>query len=162
MYGKQEVYQFLKENQISHEIKEHNAVFTIDEVKELGIDAGEVIAKNLFLRNPKGDRHFLVVVTEDKRVDLKKLAECLHSGKLSFASEERLMKYLGLTKGSVSPFGILNDTEKAVEVIFDRDLHHVARFGVHPNDNTASVFLAVDDLEKIITSHGNLFQYLTI
>ncbi len=162
MYQKEEIYEFLKQKGIVFEKIEHAAVFTIAEVEALGIDREGKIAKNLFLRDAKGKRHFLVTIPEEKSVDLKSLAQKLDSSKLSFASEERLMKYLGLTKGSVTPLGVLNDEACEVEVIFDASLQHMPRFGVHPNDNTASVFLAVDDLEQIIRAHGNAFSYLEL
>ena len=150
MYQKEDVRKFLDEKQISYEWFDHKAVFTIDEMLEIGLEKEEDIAKNLFLRDNKGKRHFLVVIRENKQADLKSLGEKIGAGRLSFASEERLMKYLGLTKGSVTPFGILNDTDCAVEVIFDEDFRNLEAIGVHPNDNTASVFLAFSDLVQII------------
>ena len=104
MYQKEDVRKFLDEKQISYEWFDHKAVFTIDEMLEIGLEKEEDIAKNLFLRDNKGKRHFLVVIREDKQADLKSLGEKIGAGRLSFASEERLMKYLGLTKGSVTPF----------------------------------------------------------
>lgn len=120
MYQKEDVRKFLDEKQISYEWFDHKAVFTIDEMLEIGLEKEEDIAKNLFLRDNKGKRHFLVVIRENKQADLKSLGEKIGAGRLSFASEERLMKYLGLTKGSVTPFGILNDTDCAVEVILTK------------------------------------------
>lgn len=78
------------------------------------------MVKNLFLRDAKGKRHFLVVLDKDKRADLKALQEQLSCSKLSFASEERLKKHLGLSRGSVTPLGILNDAQGMVELVFDR------------------------------------------
>ena len=162
MYQKQEVKEFLAQHQIPHTWVEHPAVFTIEEMMQLQLEAPEDVAKNLFLRDAKGKRHFLVVIREDKRADLKTLGEKIGVGRLSFASEERLMKYLGLTKGSVTPLGVLNDTDCAVEVIFDADWKDAPSIGVHPNDNTASVFLAFSELEKIVREHGNSVQFLTL
>lgn len=129
---------------------------------QLGLENPENIAKNLFLRDAKGKRHFLVVVKEAKRVDLKTLGEQIGAGRLSFASEERLMKYLGLTKGAVTPLGVLHDEACMVEVIFDEDFGDMERIGVHPNENTASVFLSFADLERIIKKHGNSVEFLKI
>ena len=162
LYQKEDVRKFLDEKQISYEWFDHKAVFTIDEMLEIGLEKEEDIAKNLFLRDNKGKRHFLVVIREDKQADLKSLGEKIGAGRLSFASEERLMKYLGLTKGSVTPFGILNDTDCAVEVIFDEDFRNMDAIGVHPNDNTASVFLAFSDLVQIIEEHGNSVTFLSL
>lgn len=160
MYGKAEIKVFLEEKQLPHEWVEHPAVYTIAEMDVLGLEDMQEIAKNLFLRDQKGKRHFLVVVRADKQVDLKELGEKLGGVRLSFASEERLWKYLGLKKGSVSPLGILNDDACAVEVYFDAALCAQARIGVHPNENTASVYLAPQLLLELIQAHGNSLQVM--
>ncbi len=158
MFGKQEVRAFLDEKGIQYEWVEHKAVFTIAEMEELGLESMDEIAKNLFLRDQKGKRHFLVVIKGEKQANLKELGELLGVGKLSFASEERLEKYMGLKKGSVSPLGILNDTDCAVEVFFDSDFVNMEKIGVHPNENTASVYLSAKDLLEIIREHGNKLE----
>ena len=160
MFGKQEVKAFLEEKNIPFEWVEHKAVFTIEEMEELGLESMDEIAKNLFLRDQKGKRHFLVVVKGVKQVNLKELGEKLGT-KLSFASEERLEKYMGLKKGAVTPLGILNDENCAVEVYMDEDLCKLERIGVHPNDNTASVYLSPADLLNIIKEHGNSLEVLS-
>ena len=162
MFQKEDIRVYLDEKNIPYEWFDHKAVFTIEEMMGIGLEKEEDIAKNLFLRDAKGKRHFLVVIQENKRADLKTLGEKIGAGKLSFASEERLMKYLGLTKGAVTPFGILNGTNCAVEVIFDADFQNKEVIGVHPNDNTASVFLAFSDLEQMIREHGNPVQFLSL
>ena len=159
MFGKQEIKMFLEEKNIPFEWVEHKAVFTIEEMEELGLESMDEIAKNLFLRDQKGKRHFLVVVKGLKQVNLKELGEKLGT-KLSFASEERLEKYMGLTKGSVTPLGVLNDENCAVEVYIDEDLCKLKRIGVHPNENTASVYLSPDVLLNIIREHGNPVEIL--
>src|SRR3954451_16139343 len=100
----------------------HPPVATVEEATAhwAGIDATH--CKNLFLRNQKGNRHYLVVVPHKKGVDLRAVAEQIGDGKLSFASPERLMTHLGLTPGSVSPFGLINDDDHIVRVVLDRDL----------------------------------------
>ena len=120
------------------------------------------IAKNLFLRDARGKRHFLVVLCSCKAVDLKALRGQLGTSALSFASEDRLKRFLGLEKGAVTPLGILNDEARAVEVLFDRDLAGLPSLGVHPNRNTATVFLAFSDLESLIRSHGNCVSFVAI
>ena len=161
MYGKQEVKAFLEEKKIPFEWVEHKAVYTIDEMEELGLEDMEDIAKNLFLRDQKGKRHFLVVIRENKQANLKELGEKLGVGKLSFASEERLEKYLGLKKGAVTPLGVLNDENCAVEVFLDEDFLKMQKIGVHPNENTASVYLATEDLLQIIREHGNTLEVIS-
>ena len=108
------------------------------------------MCKNLVLRDSKGKRHFLVTCDEKKKVDLKALGRQLGAGNVSFASEERLEKYLGLKQGSVSPFGLMNDTEKAVEFFIDKDLSRCKSLGIHPLENTATVFLSFKDLDKFL------------
>ena len=111
----------------------------MDEAEEhwAGIDATH--CKNLFLRNQKGNRHYLVILTASKKADLRAVADQIGDGKLSFASPERLMTHLGLTPGSVSPFGLINDRDHAVRVVLDRDLKTAARVAFHPNINTATL-----------------------
>ena len=131
----------------------------MEEMDRAGITQKGIICKNLFLRDAKGKNHFLVSVPEEKRVDLKGLAEKIGSTKLSFASGERLAKYLGVSQGCVSPLGILNDESGTVTMVFDEDLKGKTDVGIHPNDNTATLWLAFSDLEKLISGHGNAIVY---
>ncbi|HEX3000649.1 MAG TPA: prolyl-tRNA synthetase associated domain-containing protein, partial [Armatimonadota bacterium] len=113
------------------------------------------ICKNLFLRDAKGRNHYLVLIPGHKQADLSLISEKLGSSKLGFASEERLMRYLGLTRGAVTPFGLINDTEKAVTVVLDLELAKRQRLGFHPNVNTATVFLSYADLMRFFEACGN-------
>lgn len=151
---------WLEENDIAYELMEHDAVYTIEEMEKAGITQKGDICKNLFLRDAKGKNHFLVVVPEEARVDLAALSSQLGSTKLSFASAERLEKHLGLTQGSVSPLGVINDEEHKVTVAFDKKLIKRQRMGIHPNDNTASVWLMLDDLKRGIENLGNRIIYI--
>ena len=154
--------QALEQAGIAYELVEHAAVYTMEEIDALKLEAKGVECKNLFLRDRNGKRHFLVTVCGDKQVDLKKLRTVLGSSPLSFASEERLEKYLHLTKGSVTPLGILNDKDHAVEVIFDKDLQQDLPIGIHPNDNTATVWVKLEDLVSLIRAQGNSVKLETI
>ena len=98
--------------------------------------------KNLFLRNKKGDRHYLVILGIDKQADLRHLVKVIGDDRLSFGSPERLQKYLGVTPGSVSPLGLIHDSARAVRVIVDSDLRTAERLIFHPNDNTASLTIS--------------------
>lgn len=162
MYGKEEVRNLLDTKGISYEWIDHEAAYTIDDMIRMGFDKNLDVAKNLFLRDGKGSNHYLVVVRSDKKVDLKAFGKAFNLTRLSFASEERLEKHLGLKKGAVTPLGILNDTEKRVKVYFDQDFTAMSRIGVHPNDNTASVYLSVKDLFDIIKEHGNDLEVVEI
>jgi len=152
----------LRELGIAYTRHEHPAVATVDEAAEhwAGIDATH--CKNLFLRNQKGNRHYLVVLTALKKADLKAVADQIGDGKLSFASPERLMTHLGLTPGSVSPFGLINDRERAVRVVLDRDFQCATRLAFHPNINTATLTIAASDFKKFLDACGNPVQHVSI
>jgi len=140
---------------IPYEMEEHPAAATIEELDALGLRYPQYIAKNLFVRDQKGKRHFLITIGGHKQADLRKLGEMLGSGKLSFCSAERLQKYLGLVQGEVTPLGVVNDPGCAVEVVFDKDLEKQPVVGVHPCDNTATVYLKFADLHKLVWQNGN-------
>jgi Ala-tRNA(Pro) deacylase len=156
----QEVYAYLDTLDIPVERYEHPPVVTVEEAERhwAGIDATH--AKNLFLRNQRGDRHYLVIVTHSKRVDLRILAGQIGDGKLSFASSERMMTHLGVTPGAVSPFGLINDRSHHVRVYIDRDLKSAARLSFHPNVNTVTVTIAAGDFERYLGARANAVQYI--
>lgn len=145
----------LAELGISYEERQHEAVYSMAEMEAAAIDCLGPVCKNLFLKDDKGRQHFLVVLAEDKRADLKALAVQLGSRPLGFASEERLYKYLGLHKGEVTPLGILNDAERAVTVVLDRSLEGQPKIGAHPNDNRFTLWLSYEALCQVIQQHGN-------
>lgn len=147
---------------INYELVNHEAAFTMDEYNALGFNPGDEICKNLFLRDYKGKRHMLVVIKGSKQADLTLIRDEIDSSRLSFASDERLLKYLDVTKGSVSPFGIINDESNEVEVYFDEDLKAMKRLGFHPNDNTATVFLSFEDVNKYIESTEHKIQFIKV
>src|SRR5205809_616045 len=118
---------------------EHPPAATVDEAVEHWSTIDAAHCKNLFLRNQKGDKHYLLIAAHTKRVDLRAVANQIGDGKLSFASPERLMTYLGVAPGSVSPAGLINDREHHVRVFLDRDLKAAARISFHPNVNTATL-----------------------
>lgn len=152
---KNEIYALLEREGVPFEKVEHEAVFTMEAMEQAGIDRHGCICKNLFLRDAKGKQHFLVSVPDAQRVDLKWLSAQLGTSKLSFASAERLEKYLGVAQGSVSPLGILNDESGSVVFVADASLAALPAVGVHPNDNTATVFLPFAALRQLIEAHGN-------
>lgn len=145
---KEEVRAKLTEMGIAYEVMEHGPVYTIDEMKEVEGMTIEDVCKNLFLRDEKGKRHFLVVLDEAKSADLKAIRAQIGSTRLSFGSEERLMDNLGLIKGAVTPLGVLNDCAKNVEVLIDEDLRDRPRLGVHPCDNTETLWMSFDSIKK--------------
>ena len=160
LYDKQKTLEFLDKEGYKYEIMEHKACFTMEELDEAGVTKKGIVVKNLFLRDAKGKNHYLVVAPEERKVELDKLAFALDSTRLSFASAERLDKYLGVTQGSVSTLGILNDESKEVIVAYDISLMGKLEIGVHPNENTATCWLSFKDLKQIVEKHGN--QFITI
>ncbi|WP_352401051.1 prolyl-tRNA synthetase associated domain-containing protein [Anaerotignum sp.] len=162
MYNKEAVRKLLDAKDIAYEWVDHEAAYTIEDMVRLGLDTDKDVAKNLFLRDGKGENHYLIVVCADKKVDLKSFGKTFGLSRLSFASEERLEKYLGLKKGAVTPLGVLNDTEKKVKVFFDKDFFGMQRIGIHPNDNTATIFLSVKDVFDMIKEYGNELEIVEI
>ncbi len=157
----QAVYDALDALGIAYTRHEHPPVFTVDEAEQYWRDIDATHAKNLFVRNKKGNAHYLVVVERSKTVDMKRLAAQLGEDRLSFASAERLEKHLGLTAGAVSPFGIINDHERAVTVVVDEDLRAASRVAFHPNANTATIALGFADFARFLAAQGNPVRYLT-
>ncbi len=147
IFGKNDIYDLLNAKNIPFTCTEHRPVYSMEEFDVLDIPANAVICKNLFLRNSNGKQHFLLTVPAATPVDLKELA----SSRLSFASAERLEKYLGLQSGLVSPFGLLNDTSKSVIFVSSKNLPLSAIIGIHPNDNTATVWLTFGDLLALLS-----------
>ncbi len=158
--AEQAVYQALDALGIAYTRHGHPPVFTVEDAEQhwRGIDA--TLCKNLFLRNKKGSAHYLVVVERSTPVDLKRLTGQLAEDRLSFGSPERLATHLGLTAGAVSPFGIINDRERAVTVVLDERLRSSSRVAFHPNVNTATIALTFADFERFLASRGNRVRYL--
>ena len=159
MMKKQEIYHCLKRKGIWYEITEHKAVYNMAELSEIEMPYPQADAKNLFIRDHKKRNYYLLTVKGDKRVDLKGFRQSNHTRPLRFASEQELNELMSLSAGSVTPLGILNDTEKRVKVFIDEDLvHPYDLVGVHPNDNTATVWMKTTDLIGMIKEHGNAIE----
>lgn len=147
---------------IPYQLYEHPPVFTAEEAAAHWREVPGTPVKNLFLRNKKGDRHYLVILGIDKQADLRHLVKVIGDDRLSFGSPERLMKYLGVTPGSVSPFGLVHDAARAVRVIVDSDLQSADRLIFHPNDNTASVTIAGTDFARFLEQQGNTVRWVRL
>lgn len=160
--NKQEVYQFLKDNNIQYEVTEHPAVYNMEEMDNLHLPY-PYSAKNLFVRDDKKANYYLITVKEEKRVNLKEFRKQNGTRNLSFASENDLIDILRLTPGSVTPFGLLNDKEQKVKFYIDEDLlSGDGMIGIHPNENTATVWLKTEDLIKILKETGNEINIVKI
>lgn len=161
--NKQEILSLLDERGVSYELTEHKAVYNMAELAEVVLPYPEADAKNFFVRDDKKRGYYLITVRGDKRVDLKAFRQQNGTRPLSFASAEDLMARLGLIPGAVSPFGLLNDAERSVIFCLDREfLDASGRIGVHPNDNTATVWLAAADLLSLIQEHGNPIRLIAL
>lgn len=135
----------------------------MDELSEIEILYPEYDAKNLFVRDDKKRNYYLITVRGNKRVDFKKIKNDNNTRPLSFASEEDLMSIMNLIAGSVTPLGLLNDNELKVIFYLDKDfLNGKQIIGVHPNDNTATLWLKVTDLIDIIKEHGNKVKIIEL
>ena len=154
--NKEDVYNFLKEKNISYEVDEHEAVYNMEELREVNLLYPEADAKNLFVRDDKKANYYLISVKGDKRVDLKEFKEKYNTRRLSFASSDDLFAIMNLTPGSVSPFGLLNDKDLKVTFYIDKEFLDMDMIGVHPNENTVTVWIKTSDLINIIKEHGNV------
>ena len=161
--NKKEVYEFINKRNIWYEITEHEAVFSMDELSKVKVPYPEYDAKNLFVCDDKKRNYYLITVRGNKRVDLKKFREKNNTRPLSFASPCDLEGILNLKPGSVTPFGLLNDKELRVQFFLDKEfLDDKKIIGIHPNDNTATIWLKTIDLIEIIKENGNQINIVEI
>lgn len=157
--GQAELYDLLDEMCITYQYIEHPPTPTIEDARKYWTALEGKHCKNIFLRNHKGNKHYLVVLDCDKSIDMHDLEKRLGEGKLSFASPERMMKHLGLKPGSVSPFGLINDTNHEVILFLDDKLRTADRLAFHPNDNRASLSVKRDDLMRFLERMGNRWEW---
>ncbi len=162
MRGQQQVYDYLSRQGIEFDYYEHPEAPTIEIAAQYYRGEGTVLCKNLFFRNHKGNKHYLVIMDARHNMDIHDIEHKLHQGKLSFASPERMMKYLGVRPGSVSLFTLVNDVNHEVILFIDRKLLEAEKVSFHPNDNTASLVISRDDMIKFINSIGNQYEYMDL
>lgn len=151
--NKQETYQYLKDHNIPFEITEHRAVYNMEELDSIDLPYPEGDAKNLFVRDDKKKNYYLITVKGDKRVNLKDFRKAHGLRSLSFASPEDLKKYMDLTPGAVTPLGLLNVEEAPITLYLDSEFKD-SIIGIHPNENTATVWLQGDDLVALLRENG--------
>jgi len=157
-----DVYQFLADHRIEYRRHDHPAVFTVADVERLVTPLPAAKTKNLFLRDKKGKRHFLVVVPAQKRVDIKALGAAMGAGRLSFGSPDRLKRYLGVDPGSVSILALIRDSGHAVEVVFDKILELEKAFQFHPLINTSTLVISRDNLRRFLEVAGYEIRSLDV
>ena len=162
MRGQKELYDLFEELSIHFEYHEHPPLATIEEAKVYWKDYNSGRCKNIFFRNHKGDKHYLVVLEHLRLLNIHDLEKRLRQGKLSFASDQRLKKYLGVEPGSVSPFGLINDKEKHVHLFIDEKLNEYNRLAFHPNTNTASVVISKSHFLRFLKYTGNSYEFISL
>lgn len=156
------VEHFLQVNQIKYVLHKHRAVFnSADGEKYCGNIPG-LACKNLFLKNKKANRYFLLVLPAKKRTDLKKFTEIVNEKNITFANADELSEKLGLTPGSASPFGLLNDQNKEVEVYINQEVYNAVIVSFHPNRNTVSVELSYEMFHKFLRAIDNKIQIIEL
>lgn len=160
--AERKVQETLDELGIAYVRLEHPPVATVEEAEKHWAGLKGLHCKNLFLRNYKGNRHYLVIAPVGRGIDLKRLNALLGEDRLSFASPERLRRWLGLEPGSVSPFGLVNDTTHHVQIVCDQALRMSSSLGFHPNVNTATLEIAFADFEKFLAARGNIVRWLEL
>lgn len=156
------LYKVLDELNIPFEYHEHPPAHTVDEAMKYWKTVAATHCKNLFFRNHKGNRHYLVILEATRQMDIRSIEKQLNQGKLSFASEQRMMKYLGLKPGSVSVFGLVHDENHEVIVFLDENLQKAAKISFHPNLNTASLVISYPDFIKFLDWTGNKYHFIKL
>lgn len=162
MIEKEKVLQALKSLSISYDIYEHLPLPTIEIAMQVWKDIDSTHCKNLFFRNHKGNRHYLVILESNHALDIHDLEKRMKQGKISFASQKRMDKYLGVQAGSVSPFGLINDQENHVHLFLDHNLQESDKISFHPNINTASIVISFSDFKKYLEWVGNSYEFLEL
>ena len=162
MRGQKELYDLLGKLGINYEYHEHPPLATIEEAIIHWKDYNSGRCKNIFFRNHKGNRHYLVILEHLRQLDIHDLEKRLKQGKLTFASDQRLMRYLGVEPGSVSPFGLINDHERHVHLFIDEKLDEYDRLAFHPNVNTASLVISKEDFLRFLSFTGNTYEFIKL
>jgi len=161
--NKQEaVIKYLNDLNISFELYKHPPVPTVEEAQPYWKEIDSVHCKNLFFRNHKGNRHYLVILDHRRQLNIRDLEQRLKQGKISFASPERMERYLGLTAGSVSAFGIINDQENQVHLFIDEALQSAERISFHPNENNATLVITFASFLRFLESSGNSYEFIEL
>jgi len=157
-----DIYSFLDEHRIAYERVDHAPVYTCDEAETMVPALAGAHTKNLFVRDGKGRRHFLIVVDWEKRVDLKALCKALGVKKLGMASPERLRQYLGVDPGAVTILGVLSDVDHQVEVLFDTRVWQADALQCHPLVNTATLCITREGIERFLQALDQPYRVLDV
>jgi Ala-tRNA(Pro) deacylase len=156
------VITYLEEHQIPYEVHEHPPAPTVEEALPYWNKIDSAHCKNLFFRNHKGNKHYLVILDHRQQLNIRDLEQRLKQGKISFASPHRMEKYLGLSAGSVSAFGLINDQENHVHLFIDATLQSVDRISFHPNENNATLVITFASFIRFLESSGNTYEFIAL
>jgi Ala-tRNA(Pro) deacylase len=162
MSKRERVLQLLTKLEISYEIYEHPPVPTVEDALPHWDKIDATHCKNLFFRNHKGNRHYLVILKHDRKLDIRDLEQRLKQGKISFASPQRMERYLGLSGGSVSVFGLINDEADHVHLFLDDGLKSAEKISFHPNENNATVVISYQSFIKFLQWSGNSYEFIAL
>ena len=162
MTKREAVLQVLENLDISYDIHHHPPVPTVEEALPHWAKIEATHCKNLFFRNHKGNRHYLVILRHDRILNIRDLEQRLRQGKISFASPRRMEQYLGLSGGSVSVFGLINDKEHHVHLFLDAALQSAQKISFHPNENTSTVVISFVSFLKFLDWSKNTFEFLQL
>jgi Ala-tRNA(Pro) deacylase len=152
----------LEQLDIPYELFEHPPAPTVEEAIPYWKDIDAAHCKNLFFRNHKGNRHYLVILDHRRLLNIRDLEQKLKQGKISFASPGRMERYLGLNAGSVSAFGIINDHENHVHLFIDQALQSARRISFHPNENNATLVISFASFLRFLESSGNAYEFISL
>jgi len=150
-----DLFAFLTQHAIPYERYDHEPVFTCEQAERAVPPIAAAHTKNLFLRDKKGQRHWLLVTLCSKAVDLKQVAEAIGADKLSLGSPERLAKHLGVTPGAVTILALINDPTHAVELVVDHDVWQAPAIRAHPLVNSATLSIPQPDVRRFLTATGH-------
>jgi Ala-tRNA(Pro) deacylase len=162
MKQREQVIEVLKELEIPFEIHEHPPVPTVEDALPYWNRIDATHCKNLFFRNHKGSRHYLVILKHEYKLNIKDLEQRLKQGKITFASPRRMERYLGVSGGSVSAFGLINDLENHVHLFLDAELQAARNISFHPNENTATVVISLESFIRFLDWSGNSYEFMTL
>ena len=162
MSKRAEVTCYLNDLNIPFDLYEHPPVPTVEEALPYWKDIDSAHCKNLFFRNHKGNRHYLVILDHRRQLNIRDLEQKLKQGKISFASPKRMERYLGLSAGSVSAFGIINDHDNHVHLFIDAALHSAEGISFHPNENNATLVISFASFLRFLESSGNSYEFITL
>ena len=159
---KERVYAMLRQAGVPFETVDHPPLFSQADNEKYRLDPGATIFKNLFLRNKNKSRYYLLALPLEKRANLQGLQKILGETKLSFGDEAALAEKLNIQKGSVSILNMLETDNRDVTLLIDEEIYRHERFGVHPNDNTATVILSPQAIPAIMETFQVRYRFVSL